>query len=118
MAACALLLVGVTSITAQASRSCNISVGDLTDAQVWGSANVNSAAYSYGGGLLGKPRDAATGGSFKLVNSKGKEKVNKKLKRGAYTVPNTTKDAGKAEKKGLTLTVSVENKSKSATIKY
>lgn len=65
--------------------------GDYADAGVWGSANINSSAFSYGGGLVGEYSDALSG-TFKFKRSDGsKTYANKTLNKDYKTVGTTTK---------------------------
>ncbi len=113
------LFTGGMAFTSQAATYTYLISGDYADAGVWGSANVNSAAFSYGGGLVGKYSDAASGTfDFRRTDGKKKYVINKKLNRYNKTVSNVTKTAYKADKEGLTLTVKLNGDSeKKATIK-
>lgn len=113
------LFTGAMAFTSQATTYTYLISGDYADAGVWGSANINSAAFSYGGGLVGQKRDGASG-TFEFKRADGsKTYVNKELNRYSLVVSNTTKKARQSDKNGLNLTVKLGGKSgKSATIKY
>lgn len=114
------LFTGGMAFTSQAATYAYLISGDYADAGVWGSANVNSAAFSYGGGLVGNNSDGASG-TFDFRRTDGSKKYveNKYLNRYSKTVSNVTKMAYKADRNGLTLTVKLNGDSeKTATIKY
>ncbi len=107
------------AFTSQAATYTYLISGDYADAGVWGSANVNIAAFSYGGGLVGYYLDAASGTfDFRRSDDSKVYVENKKLNRYNKTVSNVTKNAKKDDRKGLKLTVQLNGKSKkTATIK-
>lgn len=115
----AVLFMGAAAFSSQAATYTYLISGDYADAGVWGSANINSAAYSYGGGLVGKYKDASSG-SFLLKRTDGSKTIyDKTLNSKRLTVKNNTNIATKKDRNGLKLTVKVSGKDeKSATIKY
>ena len=121
----ALLCVGGMAFTSQAATYTYVISGDYKDAGVWGSANINSSAYSSGGGLTGNETGAASG-NFKLIRTDDDVVLRNVNLYGAgfgekytVTVPTKTKRATKTIKKGLKLSVKLNgNSTKSGTIKY
>ncbi len=119
----AAVFMGTVAFTSQAATYTYLISGDYADAGVWGSANINSAAFSYGGGLVGQYKDAAKG-TFILKRTDTsflhkKTYVDKTLSSKSKTVSQRTKSAGKYDKKGLRLTVKLNGESKrTAVIRY
>ena len=111
------LFMGMTAFTSHAATYTYLLSGDYADAGVWGSANINSSAFSYGGGLVGQYSNAASG-TFKFQRSGGgKTYADKKLSKDYKVISTTTKQASQADKKGLTLTVQLAgDKEKTGTI--
>lgn len=121
-----LLCIGGMAFTSQAATDTYVISGDYRDAGVWGSANINSSAYSSGGGLVGQKIDAASG-SFKLIRTDDNHELRKVNLYGAgygilkkkLNVKTLTLPATKKIKKGLKLSVKLDgNSTKSGTIKY
>lgn len=121
----ALLCVGGMAFTSQAATYTYVISGDYRDAGVWGSANINSSAYSSVGGLTGNETGSASG-NFKLTRTDDNKELRNVDLYGAgfgrkyeVTVQTKTKKATKAIKKGLKLSVKLAgNSTKSGTIKY
>ncbi|MDE6760230.1 MAG: hypothetical protein K2J90_06035 [Lachnospiraceae bacterium] len=114
------LFTGAAAFTSQAASYTNLISGGYGDAGVWGSANINSAAYSYGGGLVGNYKDAASG-QFTLQRTDGSKVICNRLLKGlgynkCIRIPDTTRCATKRDRAGLKLSVKLNGASKKSAI--
>lgn len=113
----ALLCVGGMAFTSQAARTTYVISGDYADAGVWGSGNINDSFFSYGGGLVGQSRNAASGTmDVRRTDGTKTHLDNKKLNRYNLTVPTTTKMAFKGDRNGIKITVKLAGDSKKTGI--
>ena len=116
----ALLCVGGMAFTSQAAKTTYVISGEYRDAGLWGSGNINDSFFSYGGGLVGSERNAASGTmSVKRTDGSKTYLDQKKLNKNYLNVPTTTKMAFKKDRNGIKIIVKLNGDTqKTGIMKY